>query len=59
MNGAGVSSVVSLVQRPADRTPLLEIRLRIRLATADEAGQVAQIRRLLLCLNKAVGKVTG
>lgn len=59
MNGAGVSTVVSMVQRPTDLTPLVEIRLRVRLGAVDEAGQARQIRRLLLGLDQAVGRVMG
>ena len=59
MNGAGVSTVVSMVQRPADRTPMVEIRLRVRLGAVDEVGQVRQIRRLLLHLDATVGRVMG
>jgi hypothetical protein len=58
VNGAGMSTVVSMIQRPADPTPLVEIRLRVRLAAVDEAGQARQIRRLLLGLGAAVKRVT-
>ncbi len=59
MNGAGVSTVVSLVQRPLDPSPMVEVRLRVRLRSCDQAVQVAQIRRLLLGFDAVVGTVTG
>ncbi len=52
--GGRVATVVSLAQRETDRAPLVEIRLRIRLGSVDEAAQVRQVHRLLIRLNTAV-----
>ncbi|WP_345624973.1 DUF6907 domain-containing protein [Rugosimonospora acidiphila] len=53
------TTVVSLSQRPTERTPVVEVRLRIRLSSRDESRQAEQIRQLLDRLNAAVREMTG
>lgn len=54
----GVSTVVSLAQRPTDCTPLVEFRVRVRLTASEETEQAHQIRQLLLRLKRALGEVS-
>jgi hypothetical protein len=53
-----VSTVVSLAQRPTDETPMVELRVRIRLSARDEHRQARQIHHLVARLAAAVGEVT-
>jgi hypothetical protein len=53
-----VYTVVSLAQRPADHTPVVELRVRIRLTARHEHAQARQIHQLVSRLVAALGEGT-
>jgi hypothetical protein len=56
--GGRAGTVISLAQPVRDRAPIVEIRLRVRLCSRTQDGQIRLIHRLLLGLNRAVREVT-
>lgn len=53
-----VCTVVSLAQRPTDHTPVVELRVRIRLTARHEHAQARQIHQLVSRLVAALGEGT-
>jgi hypothetical protein len=56
--GSRVSTVVTLSQRPTERTPAVEVRIMARLTATEEAHQARQIQRVLTRLVNAMKEIT-